>query len=131
MDLDQAMLLERRGDGFRVRYAIADVSAVVPAGGAIEREAWSRGQTVYCPDVRVTLYPPQISEGAASLLPDVERPALVYTIDLDAARPPDGRLDRAGDRAQPPQAGLRRGRDPAAPRDRRAADLRWPASGDR
>jgi len=83
MDLDQAMLLERRGDGFRVRYAIADVSAVVPAGGAIEREAWSRGQTVYCPDVRVTLYPPQISEGAASLLPDVERPALVYTIDLD------------------------------------------------
>jgi len=36
MDLDQAMLLERQGEGFLVQYAIADVAAVVPAGGAIE-----------------------------------------------------------------------------------------------
>src|SRR5206468_9179637 len=43
MDLDQAMLLERDGDGFLVRYAIADVSAIVPAGGAVHQEAWRRG----------------------------------------------------------------------------------------
>jgi exoribonuclease R len=84
MDLDQAMLLERRGDGFRVNYAIADVSAIVPAGGAIEREAWTRGLTVYCPDERVMLYPQRICEDAASLLPDQDRAALVYVIDLDA-----------------------------------------------
>ena len=84
MDLDQAMLLERREDGFRVNYAIADVSAIVPAGGAIEREAWSRGITVYCPDERVMLYPQRICEDAASLLPDRDRAAMVYVIDLDA-----------------------------------------------
>ena len=32
MDLDQAMLLERSGDGYTVRYAIADVAAVRARG---------------------------------------------------------------------------------------------------
>jgi len=84
MDLDQAMLLERRGDaGYLVRYAIADVSAFVTAGGTIDQEAWRRGQTIYCPDERVPLYPPALGEGAASLLPDQERPALVFVVELD------------------------------------------------
>jgi exoribonuclease R len=96
MDLDQAMLLERQGEGFVVHYAIADVGAIVPAGGAIDQEAWRRGQTVYCPDVRISLYPPAISEGAASLLPDQERPALVYRIELDErGRQLSARVDRA------------------------------------
>ena len=96
MDLDQAMLLERSGDRFTVRYAIADVAAVLPAGGAVEQEAWLRGQTVYCPDERISLYPPAIGEGAASLLPDQERPALVYVIELDRhGRQTTARVDRA------------------------------------
>jgi exoribonuclease R len=96
MDLDQAMLLERRGDGYLVRYAIADVSAFVTPGDAVDREAWSRGQTIYCPDERVPLYPPSLGEGAASLLPDQERPALVFGIELDAAgRQTSARVDRA------------------------------------
>lgn len=82
-DLDQAMHLERDGNGYRVRYAIADVAAFVDRGGPIEAEAWRRGETVYCPDVRIPLYPTVLSEGAASLLPDVDRPAVVFTIDLD------------------------------------------------
>src|SRR6478752_8654227 len=53
MDLDQAMHIEGAGDGFRVRYAIADVPAFVRAGGAVDSEARRRGQTVYCPDERV------------------------------------------------------------------------------
>jgi exoribonuclease R len=96
MDLDQAMLLERDGDGYVVHYAIADVGAILPSGGAVEREAWARGQTVYLPDMRVGLYPPAISEGAASLLPDQERPALVYRIHLDGeGRQRSARVDRA------------------------------------
>ena len=96
MDLDQAMLLARSGDGYTVRYAIADVAAVVPAGGAVQQEAWLRGQTVYCPDKRISLYPPAIGEGAASLLPDQERPALVYAIELDGhGRQTQARVDRA------------------------------------
>src|SRR4051795_9633807 len=55
MDLDQAMHLEREGDGHRVRYAIADVPSFVRLGGALDRVTRERGQTVYCPDVRVPL----------------------------------------------------------------------------
>ncbi|KGN34570.1 ribonuclease II [Knoellia sinensis KCTC 19936] len=84
MDLDQAMHLERDGDGYRVRYAIADVPAFVAAGGAIDAEARRRGQTIYCPDTRIPLHPTEISEGAASLLPGEVRPAFVWDMRLDA-----------------------------------------------
>jgi exoribonuclease R len=84
-DLDQAMCLTRRpGGGYRVRYAIADVAAHVRAGGELEAETWRRGQTIYLPDGNIPLHPPTLSEGAASLLPDVERAAVVWTIDLAA-----------------------------------------------
>ena len=83
-DLDQAVHLAARGTGFRVTYAIADVGAFVASGSALDREARRRGQTLYSPDRRTPLHPPELSEGAASLLPDGVRPAAVWTIDLDA-----------------------------------------------
>ncbi|PRY63771.1 exoribonuclease R [Knoellia remsis] len=83
MDLDQAMCLERDGEGYRVRYAIADVPAFVTPGGAVDTEARKRGQTIYLPDTRVPLHPPVLSEGAASLLPGQVRPAYVWDIRLD------------------------------------------------
>jgi exoribonuclease R len=83
MDLDQAMHIERRGGGYRVRYAIADVAAFVAPGGAIDTEARQRGETLYSPDTRTPLHPPSLSEGAASLLPGQPRRALLWTIDLD------------------------------------------------
>ncbi|KOG27707.1 RNB domain-containing ribonuclease [Streptomyces resistomycificus] len=86
-DLDQAMHLSRRGTGYRVRYAIADVAAFVAPGSALDTEAHRRVTTLYFPDEKVPLHPPALSEGAASLLPDRVRPAALWTIDLDA----DGR----------------------------------------
>lgn len=82
-DLDQALHIERRGRGFRVFYAIADVAAFVSAGDPVDEEAQTRGETLYAPDHRILLYPAVLSEGAASLLPDQLRPALLWTIDLD------------------------------------------------
>ena len=76
MDLDQALHIERRGSGYRVRYAIADVAAFVVPGGRLDEEAQRRGETLYAPDGNARLYPPELSEGAASLLPDELRPAL-------------------------------------------------------
>jgi exoribonuclease R len=85
MDLDQAMCLQRRTNGgYRVYYAIADVSAFVTPGGALEADTWERGQTVYLPDGKVPLHPTNLSEGVASLLPEQVRPAVLWTIDLDA-----------------------------------------------
>ena len=83
MDLDQALHLEQNGKGFRVRYAIADVAAFVEPGGPMDREAHERGQTLYAPDENARLYPPELSEGAGSLLPDETRPAILWTMDLD------------------------------------------------
>ena len=83
MDLDQAFHIERRGDGYRVRYAIADVAAFVEPGGPLDAEAHERGETLYAPDEKARLYPPVLSEGAASLLPDQTRPAVVWTMDVD------------------------------------------------
>jgi exoribonuclease R len=85
MDLDQALFVERIGDGFRVHYAIADVAAFVRAGDPVDVEAHRRGETLYGADSRIPLHPPLLSEGAASLLPGQLRPALLWTIDLDAA----------------------------------------------
>ncbi|MFF8837452.1 RNB domain-containing ribonuclease [Streptomyces sp. NPDC015130] len=84
-DLDQAMHLERRpGGGYRVHYAIADVTAFVKPGSALEAEARDRIETLYFPDLKVPLYPPLISEGPASLLPDQVVPALLWQHDLDS-----------------------------------------------
>jgi exoribonuclease R len=85
MDLDQAFHLERRGSGYRLRYAIADVTAFVPPGGAVDGESHRRIETEYSPDTRTPLYPAVLSEGAASLLPDGERPAVVWSIEVDDA----------------------------------------------
>lgn len=87
-DLDQALHIETRSGGYRVWYAIADVAASVSPGGPMDLEAMERGLTMYGPDRQSLLYPDLVSEGMASLLPDGERPAVVWTLDLDG----DGRL---------------------------------------
>jgi exoribonuclease R len=84
LDLDQAMCIVKRGSGYRVHYAIADVLSFVAPGGALDGETWQRGQTIYFPDDRVPLHPLVLSEDGASLLPDQTRPAVLWTIDLDA-----------------------------------------------
>ena len=84
-DLDQALHIAARPDGgFTVSYAIADVAAFVNAGDPVDLEAHRRGETFYGPDARSPLHPPVLSEGAASLLPGQVRPALLWTVQLDA-----------------------------------------------
>lgn len=82
-DLDQAMYLERAADGFVVYYAIADVASFVAEVGALHDETWRRGETLYSPDRATPLHPGELSEGAASLLPEVIRPAALWRIELD------------------------------------------------
>ncbi len=79
-DLDQAFAIDVVGDALVLRYAIADVGWFVVPGGAIDTEAWQRGVTVYLPDGRAGLHPPDLAEGAASLLPDGDRPAVVFSV---------------------------------------------------
>ncbi|SEC88184.1 VacB and RNase II family 3'-5' exoribonucleases [Nocardioides exalbidus] len=82
-DLDQAMHIERDGDGYVVHYAIADVAAFVTPGDPVDVEANRRGETLYGASSKIPLHPTVLSEGAASLLPDEVRPALLWTIQVD------------------------------------------------
>jgi exoribonuclease R len=95
-DLDQAFAIEITGRDLVLRYAIADIGWFVDKGDAIDVEAWTRGETIYLPDGKVSLYPPILSEGAASLLPDGERPAVLFSVRVgpDGAASLDG-VERA------------------------------------
>jgi exoribonuclease R len=79
-DLDQAFAIEMSGSDVILRYAIADVGWFVPDEGPVDAEAWRRGETIYMPDERISLYPAVLSEGAASLLPDAAKPAIIFTV---------------------------------------------------
>lgn len=83
-DLDQAFHLVRAGDGYRLHYAIADVASYIAPGGALDVETHRRGLTYYGPDGRFGLHPPVLSEGAASLLPGLDRRAAVWDLAFDA-----------------------------------------------
>ena len=137
-DLDQAVLCERRGSGYRVSYAIADVAAFVAPGGALDDETRQRGVTLYAPDGRIPLHPPALSEHAASLLPDGDRPALLWTLDLDEAGAVErSRIEPATvrSRAQLSYAEAQRridaGTDPALALLREVGELRLAAERDR
>jgi exoribonuclease R len=84
-DLDQALHIERDGDGYVVHYAIADVAAFVSPGDPVDEEAHRRGETLYGADSKVPLHPTVLSEDASSLLPDRIRPSLLWTIRLDSS----------------------------------------------
>ena len=84
-DLDQAFAIDRSGADLILHYAIADVGWFISPDDALDREAWNRGETIYLPDGKASLYPRRLSEGAASLLQQVDRPAVVFSVRIDAA----------------------------------------------
>ena len=95
-DLDQAFAIERSGNDLVLRYAIADIGWFIADGGPIDTEAWKRGETIYLPDGKISLYPRLLSEGAASLLPDAQKLAILFTVRIapDGAATLDG-VERA------------------------------------
>ena len=76
--------------GFIVTVAIADVSAYVRPGSAMDREAQERGNSVYFPDRVVPMLPERISNDLCSLRPREDRPALAVRMVIG----PDGRKIR-------------------------------------
>ena len=72
-DFDDAVYCERTARGWRVVVAIADVSAYVHPGSALDEEARLRGNSVYFPDRVVPMLPESISNGLCSLRPHEDR----------------------------------------------------------
>ena len=79
-DHDDAITVERTGDGLRVLVHIADVTAVVGLGSALDHEAIERGFSSYLPGRVDPMLPPALSAGLCSLVPD--RPRDVVTVEI-------------------------------------------------
>ena len=81
-DFDDAVYCEPNGKGFRLVVAIADVSAYVKPGDALDREAINRGNSVYFPRRVIPMLPEELSNGLCSLNPKVERLCMVCDMQI-------------------------------------------------
>ena len=87
-DFDDAINVEElQGGGWRLGVHIADVSAYVMPGSALDREALHRGNSVYLPDRVIPMLPERLSNGVCSLNPGVDR--LTHSVFIQFAK--DGR----------------------------------------
>ena len=83
-DFDDAIQVERLPGGWRLGVHIADVSHYVRTGGALDREALSRGNSVYLADRVIPMLPERLSNGVCSLKPLVDRLTFSVFIDFSA-----------------------------------------------
>ncbi|MFI8414925.1 ribonuclease R [Serratia sp. NPDC078593] len=91
-DFDDAVYCEKkRGGGWRLWVAIADVSYYVRPGTALDDEARGRGTSVYFPSQVVPMLPEVLSNGLCSLNPQVDRLCMVCEMTISA----QGRLSTA------------------------------------
>jgi ribonuclease R len=88
-DFDDAVSLEDMPNGnILLGVHIADVSAYVRAGSAVDLEALKRGTSVYLVDRVIPMLPERLSNALCSLRPDEDK--LTYSVLMELS--PDGRL---------------------------------------
>ena len=84
-DFDDAVYCERKGKGYRLVVAIADVSHYVRDGDAIDKDARDRGTSVYFPRRVIPMLPEELSNELCSLKPAVDRLCMVCDMQISAA----------------------------------------------
>ncbi len=87
-DFDDAVSAEPDGDGVRLWIHIADVSAHVRPGTALDEEASRRATSVYVPGTVEPMLPSALSNEACSLVPGEDRLAVTAEVRLDAGGAP-------------------------------------------
>lgn len=82
LDFDDALSIEFLENGYRLGIHISDVSANIHKGTELDREALTRGSSIYMPDKRIPMLPKSLAEDFLSLKKDEDRPAVSTMITL-------------------------------------------------
>jgi ribonuclease R len=81
-DFDDAISVERAGEGYRLWVHIADVTHYVEPGGSLDEQAAYRGNSVYLPGTVAPMLPERLSNDVCSLKPNVERAAVTVEMEV-------------------------------------------------
>jgi ribonuclease R len=82
-DFDDAISVQREGEGLRVWVHIADVAHFVPAGSPLDRGAARRSFSAYVPGRVAPMLPPELADDLCSLRPHEDRLCVTVEIPFD------------------------------------------------
>jgi ribonuclease R len=88
-DFDDALTIRSEGDGIRAWVHIADVSAYVPAGSPLDRDAAERAFSTYVPGTVEPMLPESLSADLCSLRPHRDRRCVTIEIPFHGNLEPD------------------------------------------
>ena len=75
-DFDDAISVERQGDNVLVGIHITDVAHFIKKNDVVDQEALERGSSIYLPDLKIPMLPPELSEDLCSLKAGEIKPAI-------------------------------------------------------
>ncbi len=82
LDYDDAISLEKEDVGYTLGIHIIDVGHYIKNGDHIDKEAMSRASSIYMPDDKISMLPPELSEDFCSLKQGELRPAISTMVHL-------------------------------------------------
>ncbi len=82
-DMDDALSIERTETGYVLGIHISDVAALLNIGSILEREAKTRGTSIYCPELTINMLPTSLSQARLSLREGELSPVVSYMITLN------------------------------------------------